>query len=286
MNDATRFNRPEKPTWCPGCGDFGIQTAIKKALLKLNLEPHQVAIASGIGCSGKMTQWVHTYGFHGLHGRAVPVALGIKLANHDLTVLAVGGDGDGYSEGTNHFIHACRRNVDVTYIVHNNGVFGLTTGQISPTGPQGFKSPTTPQGALERPLNPLALAIVSGANFVARGFSGDPEMLAELIAAGVAHKGFSLIDVFQVCASFFPARSFQWYKEHTYDLITDPNHNPADRDKALKAALQTADRMPLGIFYRGDAPAHEDGLPQLAQGPLVQRDISNVSIASLMEELV
>ena len=186
MESATRFNTEAKPTWCPGCGNFGIQNAIKKALLSLDLQPHEVAISSGIGCSGKIPHWVNVYGFHGLHGRTLPVATGLKLANHKLVIIAEGGDGDGYSEGMGHFIHACRRNVDMTYIVHNNGVYGLTTGQVSPTGDKGFASSTTPHGAIEWPLQPLALAISSGANFVARGFSADSERLGKATAKDAA----------------------------------------------------------------------------------------------------
>ena len=285
MENLTRFNTEAKPTWCPGCGNFGIQNAIKKALLSLDLQPHEVVISSGIGCSGKIPHWINAYGFHGLHGRTLPVATGLKLANHTLVVIAEGGDGDGYSEGMGHFVHACRRNVDMTYVVHNNGVYGLTTGQVSPTGDKGFVSSTTPRGALEWPFQPLALAISAGANFVARGFSGEDERLGELIAAGIRHKGFSFIDVLQVCVSFNPSKSYKWYQERVCNL-EDEGHDPADRAKALEMVFRDDGRLLTGVFYRGSEPAHEEGLPQLSAAPRAERNILDVDIDPLMDELV
>lgn len=285
MDNPARFNTEAKPTWCPGCGDFGIQNAMKRALRSLDLQPHEVVISSGIGCSGKIPHWIKAYGFHGLHGRALPVATGAKLANHKLVMIAAGGDGDGYSEGMGHFIHGCRRNVDMTYLVHNNGVYGLTTGQVSPTGERGFVSSTTPHGALELPFHPLALAISAGATFVARGFSGDLERLGELIAEAIRHPGFSFIDVLQVCVSFNPSKSFKWYQERVYNL-EDEGHDPTDRMKALEMVFRDDDRLPTGLFYRGSAPTHEEGLPQLSAEPLAAQDITSVDVTPLMEELV
>lgn len=285
MDNPARFDTEAKPTWCPGCGNFGIQNALKKALRSLDLQPHEVVISSGIGCSGKIPHWINAYGFHGLHGRALPVAAGAKLANHKLVTIAEGGDGDGYSEGMGHFVHACRRNVDITYLVHNNGVYGLTTGQVSPTGDRGFVSSTTPHGALESPFHPLALAIAAGATFVARGFSGDLEGLGELIAAGVRHPGFSFIDVLQVCVSFNPSKSFKWYQERVYNL-EDEGHDPTDRMKALEMVFRNDGRLPTGLFYRGSAPTHEEGLPQLSAEPLAVQDVTNIDVTQLMEELV
>jgi 2-oxoglutarate ferredoxin oxidoreductase subunit beta len=285
MDDPARFNTEAKPTWCPGCGNFGIQSAVKKALRSLDLQPHEVVISSGIGCSGKIPHWINVYGFHGLHGRTLPVAAGLKLANHKLVTIAEGGDGDGYSEGMGHFIHACRRNVDMTYIVHDNGVYGLTTGQVSPTGDRGFVSSTTPHGALEWPFRPLALAISAGANFVACGFSGDLERLAELIAEGIRHPGFSFIDVLQVCVSFNPSKSYKWYQERLYS-VEGEGHDPTDRVKALEMVFRNDGRLPTGVLYRGSAPAHEKGLPQLSVGPLVDQDTANIDVSDLMEELV
>ncbi|MHC5035848.1 MAG: thiamine pyrophosphate-dependent enzyme [Planctomycetota bacterium] len=283
--DPTRFNTEAKPTWCPGCGNFGIQAALKRALLSLDLQPHQVVISSGIGCSGKIPHWINVYGFHGLHGRTLPLAAGLKFANHDMVVIAEGGDGDGYSEGMGHFIQAARRNQDLTYIVHNNGVFGLTTGQVSPTGNKGFVAKTTPFGSIEEPFLPAALAIVAGTGFVARGFSGELDHLADLFAQAIRHRGFAFIDVLQVCVSFNPSKSFAWYRERI-DKLEATGHDPADRDRALALALHKSDRLPIGVFYRADLPAYEDQLPQLQAGPLVLRDITDIDVAPLMEAFI
>jgi len=285
-NERTRFNTAARPNWCVGCGNFGILSGLKKALLKLELEPHQVVVASGIGCSSKIPHWINVYGLHGLHGRTLPVATGLRLANHDMVVIAEAGDGDGYSEGMNHFIQAARRNVDLTYVVHNNGVFALTTGQTSSTGKQGFVSSSTPDGSIEPPFHPAALAIAAGANFVARGFSGDIEQLGELIAAAVEHPGFALVDVLQVCVSFNPERGYKWYQQRVYKL-EDEGHDPRDQDRALAVALADGDgRLATGVFYQGDRPPYERSLPQLRDAPLVDHDIANTDVRFLMQELI
>jgi 2-oxoglutarate ferredoxin oxidoreductase subunit beta len=209
----------------------------------------------------------------------------LKIANQKMVVIAEGGDGDAYDEGMCHFINGCKRNMDITYLVHNNGVFGLTTGQVSPTGAKGFVSSTTPYGSEEPPINPIALAIVSGATFVARGFSGDVDHLADLISTGIKHKGFSHIDIFQVCVTFNPSKSYQWYQEKVYKLDTS-EHDPSNKLKAIELALKTEDRLPIGIFYRVEEPTYEDQLPQLKQGPLVEQAISNINISGLMEEAI
>ena len=285
-SDKTRFNTVARPNWCPGCGNFGILSALKKALLELDLKPHQVVMASGIGCSSKIPHWINIYGLHSLHGRSLPIAAGIKLANHDLVVIAEGGDGDGLSEGLNHFVQACRRNIDLTYIIHNNGVFSLTTGQASTTGRQGFVSSSTPEGAIEPPLNPTALAITAGATFVARGFSGDIGQLNDLVVAAVRHPGFAFIDVMQVCVTYNPARSYKWYKERVYD-VQEKGHDSTDRNKAIALALESDEnRLATGILYRGDSNRYEDSLPQLKKGPLVNRDIDSIKVSNLMAEMV
>ncbi|UCC43700.1 MAG: 2-oxoacid ferredoxin oxidoreductase [Candidatus Zixiibacteriota bacterium] len=285
-DDKTRFNTVARPNWCPGCGNFGIQSAVKKALLELDLEPHQVVMTSGIGCSSKIPHWLNVYGLHALHGRSLPVAAGIKLANHELVVIAEGGDGDGFSEGLNHFVQACRRNIDLTYIVHNNGVFSLTTGQASATGEKGFVSSSTPEGAIETALNPVALAIAAGATFVARGFSGNIDQLNDLVVAAVRHRGFAFIDVMQICVTYNPARGYKWYKERVYD-VQEGSHDPADRNKALISAVEfDEDRLATGIFYQGDQNPYEESLPQLGTDPLVNQDIEGIDVRSLMAELV
>ncbi|MCU0724099.1 MAG: thiamine pyrophosphate-dependent enzyme [Planctomycetes bacterium] len=283
-DDRSKWNTEGKPTWCPGCGNFGIQAALKKALGSLGLEPHQVLLSSGIGCSGKIPHWVRVNGLHGLHGRALPAAAGMKLANRDATVIAEGGDGDGYSEGLSHFLHACRRNQDLTYIVHDNGVFGLTTGQVSPTGDRGFVSPTTPDGAVEEPFSPVALAVAAGASFAARGFSGDLDHLADLIAQAVRHRGFAFVDVLQVCVSFNPSKSYKWYQERIV-RIGPPGHDPTDRLRALDLALRADGRIPIGVFYRAERPATEDSNPSPAGSPSAGRGLSAIDVSPLIEEM-
>jgi 2-oxoglutarate ferredoxin oxidoreductase subunit beta len=283
--ERTRFNTAAKPNWCPGCGNFGIQAAIKKALHELELDPHQVVISSGIGCSGKIPHWINVNGIHGLHGRPVPVAGGIKLGNHNLTVIAEGGDGDAYSEGMSHFIHGVRRNIDHTYLVHDNGTFSLTTGQASPTGEKGFVSAWTPGGAIEPPIDPIILALAAGGSFVARGYSGDLDQLAGLIVEAVRHRGFSFIDIMQVCVTYHPSKNYKWYQERIYKL-EDEGHDPTDLSAALAVAGNNDGRLPTGIFYRDDRPAYEDGLPQLSGDPLAEQDISAIDISGLMDSLI
>lgn len=286
-NDRVRFNTEARPNWCPGCGNYGIQSALKKAFLQLDLQPHQIVMSTGIGCSSKIPHWVNVYGLHSLHGRCLPIAAGMKIANTELCVIAEGGDGDGYSEGMNHFMHACRRNVDFTYLVHNNGVFSLTTGQTSATGKQGFVSSSTPRGSIEPPFNPLALAISAGATFVARGFSGDMEQLRNLVVSAIEHRGFAFVDIMQVCVTYNPAKSYKWYKERVYRL-EDNGHDATDMTQALAAALDadSKNRLSTGIFYEVDRPAYEDSLPQISKVPLVRQDIGNIKIEHLFDELI
>src|SRR5499426_1805466 len=217
-----------EPDWCPGCGDFGVLRALEIAAGKLGIYPKDLMVVSGIGCSSNLPGFVHTYGVHSLHGRAVAVASGIKLANHKLNVVITGGDGDGYGIGIGHFIHAMRRNLDLTYIVMNNQIYGLTTGQASPTTMKEMRTKSTPLGNVELPINPVALALVSGATYVARGFSGEPEHMASLIAGGIAHHGFSLIDVFSPCVTYNKLNTYPWFKERVYKLEDDSNYDPSD----------------------------------------------------------
>lgn len=270
-------------TWCPGCGNFSILAALKKAIVDLKLEPHNVVIASGIGCSGKLPHFIKTYGFESLHGRSVAAASGIKLANHTLNVIAVGGDGDGYGIGMGHFVHACRRNYDMTYIVHDNQIYGLTTGQTSPTSEQGFKTKSTPEGVLEVPVMPPALAIASGATFVARAFAGDLAHLSQIIKEGIAHRGFSHIDVMQPCVTWNKLNTFDYFRKRIYKL-QDEGHDTSDKMGALAKACEWGQRIPVGIFYKEERPTYEDGLPQLKNGPLAKHDISNVDISGILSE--
>ncbi|MFC1863144.1 2-oxoacid:ferredoxin oxidoreductase subunit beta, partial [Thermodesulfobacteriota bacterium] len=206
------FHSDDPIAWCPGCGNFSILNALKNAFVELGRNPHEIVIASGIGQAPKTPHYLRCNTFNGLHGRSLPVATGVKLSNNNLTVLAEGGDGDGYAEGGNHFIHAMRRNIDITYIVHNNQVYALTKGQTSPTSEYGYVSKTTPGGSYNPPMSSLLLAVASNCGFVARGFSGDGEHLTYLIKEGISHKGFSFIEVLQNCVSFNKVNTFEWYK--------------------------------------------------------------------------
>jgi 2-oxoglutarate ferredoxin oxidoreductase subunit beta len=271
-----------KPAWCPGCGNFGILRALNRALIEMEIEPHQVLLVSGIGQAGKLPHYTRGNVFNSLHGRPVPPAIGAKIANPELIVIAVSGDGDAYGEGCNHFLHAARRNHDITYLVHNNQVYGLTKGQASPTSDVGFVTKTTPYGAAS-PVNPIALAIVSGASFVGRGFAGDIDHLSNLIKKGITHRGFALIDILQPCISFNHKNTFQWYRERIYKL-EDGKYDPSDKKAALEEALEWGDKIPIGIIYEEDLPVYEDQLPALSKGPLVKQEIDPRRVEKLLAE--
>ena len=273
-----------KPAWCPGCGDFGILRALNRALIEMEIEPYRVLMVSGIGQAGKLPHYTRGNVFNSLHGRPIPPAIGAKIANSELIVIAISGDGDAYGEGGNHFLHAARRNHDITYLVHNNQVYGLTKGQASPTSDVGFITKTTPYGAAS-PVNPLAVAIVNGASFVSRGFAGDIDHLSNLIKKGIVHRGFALIDILQPCVSFNPKNTFQWYKERTYKL-EDEKYDPGDKRAALDKALEWGDKIPIGVIYEGNLPVYEDQLPALRKGPLVRNEIGPARVETLLAEFV
>ncbi len=266
------YEGPVEPDWCPGCGDFGVLNALQAAALQLGLHPHEIMVVSGIGCSSNVPGFINAYGVHSLHGRAVPMATGVKLANTDLNVVVTGGDGDGYGIGMGHFIHAMRRNLNITYIVMNNQIYSLTTGQVSPTSMLEMRTKTTPRGNAEPPINPLALAIISGATYVARGFSGDPKGLADLIAGAIAHRGFALLDVFSPCVTFNKLNTYAWFRDRVYNLA-DEGHNPDSADAALEKAFEFGERIPLGVFYKVEHPIYEDSEPVLQRGPLVRQEM-------------
>jgi 2-oxoglutarate ferredoxin oxidoreductase subunit beta len=274
-----------QPAWCPGCGNFGILKALNKALVELEIEPHRVLLVSGIGQAGKLPHSRRGNVFNSLHGRPVPPAIGAKIANPGLVVIAISGDGDGYGEGGNHFIHAARRNHDITYLVHNNQVYGLTKGQASPTSDAGFVTKTTPYGAAN-PVNPVALAIISGASFVSRGFAGDIEHLSDLIKQGITHRGFSLIDILQPCVSFNHKNTYSWYRERVYKLGDESGYDPGDQKAALAKALEWGEKIPIGVIYRKDQPVYEDQLPALRKGPLVTQKIEPKRAQSLCTEFL
>ena len=267
------YEGPVEPDWCPGCGDFGVLLSLKKAALELGLHPHEMMVVSGIGCSSNLPGFIHSYGVHSLHGRAVPMATGIKLANTDLNVVVTGGDGDGYGIGMGHFIHAMRRNLDMTYVVMDNQIYGLTTGQTSPTSMMDMRTKTTPRGNAEPPVNPLALAIISGATYVARGFSGKPKQLTELFAGALAHKGFALIDVFSPCVTFNKVNTYAWFRERVYDIQEEGDHHPENVEAALSRAFEWGERIPTGLFYKSEQPIFEESEPVLQQGPLVKQEM-------------
>jgi len=257
------------PTWCPGCGDWGIRVGIKTALQQMNLDPSKVLLSFDIGCSGNMNDFLNGYAMHGLHGRAIPAAIGMKVARHDMTTIVIGGDGGLYGEGGNHFLHACRGNHDITVIVHDNMVYGLTTGQSAPTAEHGYKSKSTPRGIIEESVNPLALAITQGATFVSQGFAGDARTIIELIKQAVAHKGFSLVNILQPCVTFNKVNTYQFYLQKTYKL--DESHDPTDMSQGIKKALEVHDlKFPLGVLYKTERPAYHEQIPQLAE-PLAVR---------------
>ena len=279
---------PVEPDWCPGCGDFGVLKAVKMAAGREGVAPSDLVLVSGIGCSSNLPGFIHAYGVHSLHGRAVAVASGIKLTNTSLKVVITGGDGDGYGIGIGHFIHAMRRNLDLTYVVMNNQIYGLTTGQASPTTVKDMRTKSTPRGNVEFPINPIALALVAGATYVARGFSGEPDHMANLIAGGIRHHGFALIDVFSPCVTYNKLNTYPWFKQRVYKLEKDPDHDPSNALKALLRSFEWGDRIPIGLFYRDDQPAYEDSDPALRGGPLVRRKLGldEPLFRALVEELM
>jgi len=284
MSAAGDYRSRVRRTWCPGCGDYGVLNALQNALAALNLERRNLVVVSGIGCSSDLPHFLNVYGIHTLHGRALPVAQGIKMANKDLTVVVAGGDGDGYGIGAGHFLHALRRNLDLTYIVMDNRIYGLTTGQASPTSDRGHKTKSTPAGNPECALNPLALAVAGGATFVGRGFSGEPVHLAAVMKRAIAHKGFSLVDVFSPCVTWNKVNTYDSYRPLILKLETE-NHNPADRDAALRQALRE-DKLPIGVFYEIDEPTFEAEEPSLQGEPLAGRKLglSDEEWSALMGE--
>ncbi len=262
-----------RPTWCPGCGDFAILKAMQTALVNLGLEPHDVVLVGGIGCSGKITDYFRCYGFHGVHGRILPLAMGVKLANRDLTVIGAGGDGDGYSIGGNHFLHAIRRNVDIAYIVFDNHVYGLTKGQSSPTAASGYRAKSAAYGVAEQPMRPIGTALAMGATFIAQGFSGNVKQLTRLIEAAVKHRGFSLLNVFTPCVTYNSVNTYEFYRENIVNLDEDPDFDATDRGLAIEKAMDFS-KVYTGLIYREEKPSYDELLPNYPSVPLTSLDIS------------
>lgn len=285
MVTLRELGTPVINNWCPGCGNFGILTSIKGALVELGLEREEVVLISGIGCHGKMTNYVKTNGVHTIHGRTLPVATGIKLTNPDLTVICHAGDGDCYDEGWGHFAHAIRRNIDITLIVHDNMIFGLTTGQVTATSQEGFRTRSTPHGSIPPPLNPVAHTLVSNGTFVARGFAGDPKHLQKLIVEAIRHRGFSFVDVFQPCVTWNYLNTYQWFRERVYEL-EETEHDVTDRGKALEKSFEWGDRIPIGVFYKEDRPTYRDNLPHIKGRPLTGLDLTKIDMSSLIKDFM
>ena len=270
--------------WCPGCGNFGILAAMKDALVNLGILPQELLIISGIGQAAKTPHFLKCNMFHALHGRALPFATGAKMANHHLKILVNSGDGDCYGEGGNHFMHAIRRNVDLTLLVHNNKTYGLTKGQASPTSDMGMVTPLQPYGVIAEPFNGLSVALSLGAGFVARGFSGNSEHLSRLIQAGMQHKGLSLIDILQPCVSFNRINTYDWYKKRVYELFAE-DYVPHDFEKAMNLARQWGDRIPIGILYQEEKPAFMDRVEMFQQDPLISQQYDPARLQALLSEV-
>jgi 2-oxoglutarate ferredoxin oxidoreductase subunit beta len=267
--------------WCPGCGDFAILKAVKQALAGKGIAPHEVLFVSGIGQAAKAPHYLNANVFNGLHGRSLPVATGAKLANPDLIVIAESGDGCTYGEGGNHFLAALRRNIDITILVHNNQIYGLTKGQASPTSDEGFVTKAQPDGVHLEPFHPLAVAVSMHAGFVARGFSGMTDHLARLIQEAVAHRGLSLVDILQPCVSFNKVNTYAWYKKRCTELPEE--YDPTDWEAAMKTALEWGDRIPVGVIYRNDRRSYEDKIPVLEAGSLLGRRVDRKKLQAIID---
>ena len=268
--------------WCPGCGNHAILEAVKKALAASRKKPNEVLFVSGIGQAAKAPHYLNANVFNGLHGRSLPVATGSKLANPKLTVIVESGDGCIYGEGGNHFLAAIRRNIDVTLLVHDNQVYGLTKGQASPTSPEGFVTKAQPQGVTSTPFNPVAVAVAMSAGFVARGFSGEIDHLSALVQQGISHRGFAMIDVLQPCISFNKSNTFAWYKKRCYALSS--SHDATDWETAIKVAYEWGDKIPIGVIYRNDRLPFEAHFSILDEGPLVGRDVNRSMLSNIMKK--
>jgi 2-oxoglutarate ferredoxin oxidoreductase subunit beta len=278
------FDNHVPVTWCPGCGNHSILAAFKDALVDLDKNPDQILLVSGIGQAAKFPHFMRCNALNGLHGRSLPLATAAKLVNHELTVVVFGGDGDCYAEGGNHLIHAIRRNPDITLLVHNNQVYGLTRGQASPTCELGFVTRVQTHGVISTPLNPLALAISQDASFVARGYAGNGEHLKALIKEAILHPGFSLIDILQPCVSFDHRHSYQWYEKRVYPL--DKKYNPNDKSLAYITVEEWGDKIPLGVLYKKERPTFEHLQGVIQKKPLIAQKADPSMVEPLIDEFL
>jgi len=282
--DINELKSSDPIAWCPGCGNFGILSAVKNALVKLNQPIKDTLLVSGIGQAAKLPHYIRCNTFNGLHGRALPVAAAAKMANNNLTVLVSTGDGDCYGEGGNHLIHNIRRNIDITVIVHDNQIYGLTKGQASPTTDSGYLTKVQPGGVILEPFAALEFAIALGCGFVARGFSADGAHLADLIVEAVKHKGFSLIDVLQPCPTFNKKNTYEWYSKKVYK--PDSAYDSRDKAAAFKKAAEWAEKIPLGIIYQEEKPSfsQKSGLDKSL--PLAEQEIRDIDITPILQEFI
>lgn len=285
MLNKKDFQSDFENKWCPGCGNFGILSAMKKAFVELDLPSRKLLLVSGIGQAAKTPHFLKCNAFHGLHGRALPLATGAKIANQDLTIVVNSGDGDCYGEGGNHFISAVRRNIDITLLVHDNKVYGLTKGQASPTSEMGMVTRIQPHGVISLPVNPISLALSLGATFIARGFSGNTEQLSRLIQAGVRHKGFSLIDIFQPCVIYNHINTNDWYKSRVYDL-EEQNYVPDDWMKAMQVSREWGEKIPTGIIFQSkEQPSFTDRIDVLKKSSLIKKKYSEKRLSAVLSKL-
>ncbi len=275
--EISDFQSNDENAWCQGCGNFGILNALQKTLVQYGKKPQEIFLVSGIGQAAKLPHYIKANCFNGLHGRALPAAVAAKITNPRLTVIVTTGDGDCYGEGGNHFIHNIRRNVDITVIVHNNQIYGLTKGQASPTTDRGYQTSVQTGGVILEPFHALPVALVLGAGFVARGFSGDTAHLSELILKGIQHKGFSLIEVLQPCVTFNKLNTFSWYKKRSDYLHHDKEYDTGNKNLALTKALEWGDKIPLGVIYEEKKPCYAD-LALLPEDGLMGRSARDMSV--------
>jgi len=279
---TTEDYRGQVPAWCPGCGNFAILKTFKDAMVELGIEPHRLTLVSGIGQAAKFPHYTKCNTFNGLHGRALPIATGIRLANHEMPVIVTTGDGDCYGEGGNHLLAAMRRNINVKLFVHDNQIYGLTKGQPSPTTGEGMVTKNMPFGVISGQFNPMALGVALDCSFVARGYAADSGHLKALMKEAIGHKGFALLDILQPCVSFNKVNTYEWYKQRVYHLGAD--HVPGDRNAAFAKALEWGDRIPLGVIYRNNRPVFEERLPMIARTPLVHQSFDAAKIEGTLKE--
>ncbi len=272
----------QTPAWCPGCGNFPILKTFKDVMVELGLEPHQITVVSGIGQAAKLPHYTRCNTFNGLHGRALPVATGIRLANNRMPVIVTTGDGDCYGEGGNHLMAAMRRNIDVKVFVHDNQIYALTKGQPSPTTAEGTAAKTTPFGVLSEQFNPLALAVACDCSFAARAFAGDTDHLKTMMKEAMNHKGLALVDILQPCVTFNRINTYEWYQKRVYHI--EAGYDPEDREGAFRRSLEWGDRIPLGIIYRNLRPTYEEKIPVIASEPLVHQAFDTSRIGTTIKE--